>query len=324
MTKRLEDIGFYTLSDKRAREVHETSPLSRCELILTDRCNFSCPYCRGGHGLGEMGYGQAEAVVRAWAADGLSAVRFSGGEPTLWPGLARLVQTAREDGIARIAVSTNGSAGIDFYRELAAAGVNDFSVSLDACCAATGAVMAGRDGKTWEKVVENIRELAAMTYVTVGIVVTDDNLGETAGTVALASSLGVTDIRIIPAAQQGGFLKSGEIPESTLAKHPILAYRIGNMEAGRPVRGIPDGHPGRCPLVLDDMVVTVAGHHPCVIHMREGGPPIGTVDKPMEDIRKERVAWFRENDPRRDPICKANCLDVCVDHAMAWAAFRKD
>ena len=45
--KKLEDIGFYTLSDKRAKEVSWTSDLQRCELILTNRCNFKCLYCRG-------------------------------------------------------------------------------------------------------------------------------------------------------------------------------------------------------------------------------------------------------------------------------------
>jgi hypothetical protein len=56
---RLEDIGFYTLSDQRARDVARgvydatcacdrmPFPLQRCELILTDRCNFRCEYCRG-------------------------------------------------------------------------------------------------------------------------------------------------------------------------------------------------------------------------------------------------------------------------------------
>jgi len=42
----LKEIGFYTLSDDRAKQASETSPLQRCELILTARCNFRCPYCR--------------------------------------------------------------------------------------------------------------------------------------------------------------------------------------------------------------------------------------------------------------------------------------
>lgn len=39
----LENIGFYTLSDYRASQCSVSSPLWRCELILTDRCNYHCP-----------------------------------------------------------------------------------------------------------------------------------------------------------------------------------------------------------------------------------------------------------------------------------------
>ena len=43
---KLEEIGFYTLDDERAKHASETSPLWRCELLLTNKCNFHCPYCR--------------------------------------------------------------------------------------------------------------------------------------------------------------------------------------------------------------------------------------------------------------------------------------
>ena len=47
MKMKLEKIGFYTLSDKRAKSVTIKSPIQRGELILTDKCNLKCPYCRG-------------------------------------------------------------------------------------------------------------------------------------------------------------------------------------------------------------------------------------------------------------------------------------
>lgn len=43
---KLEEIGFYTLCDERAKNANETSPMWRCEMILTSACNFKCPYCR--------------------------------------------------------------------------------------------------------------------------------------------------------------------------------------------------------------------------------------------------------------------------------------
>jgi uncharacterized protein YutD len=44
---KLEEIGFYSLSDQRAKEASCTSQMKRCEMIITEECNFKCPYCRG-------------------------------------------------------------------------------------------------------------------------------------------------------------------------------------------------------------------------------------------------------------------------------------
>ena len=122
---RLEDIGFYTLSDERARTASATSRLQRCELILTGGCNFKCPYCRhigGPH----LPFEQAAEVVRLWAKDGLRCIRFSGGEPTLWPGLEKLVSLTWSLGVERIAISRNGSASKGDYNWLIKAGADDF------------------------------------------------------------------------------------------------------------------------------------------------------------------------------------------------------
>ena len=97
-SQKLEDIGFYTLSDNRAKTASSTSRLMRCELLLTARCNFKCPYCRGVGGP-DLPYEEAERTVRLWAADGLYAIRFSGGEPTIYPRLKDLVTLAKSLGI---------------------------------------------------------------------------------------------------------------------------------------------------------------------------------------------------------------------------------
>ena len=87
---RLDDIGFYTLTDARAKSASEISRLSRGEIVLGARCNFHCPYCRHVGGK-DMEMVEAEALIRRWAADKLFAIRFSGGEPTLPSGVARFV-----------------------------------------------------------------------------------------------------------------------------------------------------------------------------------------------------------------------------------------
>lgn len=310
---KLEEIGFYTLSDARAATASETSRLMRCEVILTGRCNFRCPYCRRVGGP-DIDFEQAYQTVRLWSAERLYTIRFSGGEPTLYPRLEELVMTARRFGIEKIAVSTNGSAPLYLYRRLIEAGVNDLSVSLDACCAADGELMTATIG-AWDRTVENIRALAGSVYLTVGVVLTSQNARRINEIVEFVADLGVSDIRVIPAAQGENRLDIwGGLFET---KFPILAYRVMNAATGRLVRGLRETDSRRCGLVMDDMAVCGDKHYPCIIYMREGGAAIGTVGAGM---RGERARWSADHDTYTDPICRRNCLDVCVDYNNKFAA----
>jgi molybdenum cofactor biosynthesis enzyme MoaA len=306
---KLSEIGFYTLSDERAKQASETSPFWRCELVLTGRCNFRCPYCRSVGGQ-DIPLEQAKGIVRLWAEQGLKNIRFSGGEPTLYTGLVDLVALAKSLGVERVAVSSNGASAIKVYERLLGAGVTDFSISLDACCAEDGDRMAGGRKGSFDKVVATIRYLSARTYVTVGVVLTPDNKASAEEIVRFADSLGVHDIRVIPAAQAGQKLPALNLAQRLLAKYPILRYRVKNLAEGKSVRGLDATSPKRCALVLDDMAVMGDKHYPCIIYMREGGKPIGTLGPNM---RVERAAWA-QSDRHQDPICAGNCLDVCRDY----------
>src|ERR1035437_1196376 len=124
--KDLIEIGFYTLSDERVKNVSDVSQMKRCEMIITEYCNFKCPYCRG---LKDEIYG--ERVIKQLSLDEikrnidlwclnepLENIRFSGGEPTLHKNIVEVVAYAKEKGIKRIAISTNGSNKIELYRTL--------------------------------------------------------------------------------------------------------------------------------------------------------------------------------------------------------------
>jgi molybdenum cofactor biosynthesis enzyme MoaA len=140
---RLDDIGFYTLSDDRIKNLSQNSPLCRCEMILTSKCNFNCKYCRPlrSECRGNLNQAQAEKTLDIWIANKLKNIRFSGGEPMMYKGIYRLVNQAKCGGIERIAISTNGSFPLKQYMHLIDLGVNDFSISLDACCASDGEQM---------------------------------------------------------------------------------------------------------------------------------------------------------------------------------------
>jgi len=310
----LNNIGFYTLTDKRARETH--LHLERCEMIVTSFCNFRCPYCRGVEAYskdcnGHIDFANASFVISNWIEDKLKNIRFSGGEPTLYPRILDLVQMAKKGGINRIAISSNGSLPKEKYESLLDAGVNDFSISLDACCAENADKMAGRKGY-FQTVINNIEWLSKETYVTVGIVLTKETESTVVDVIKFAHDLGVSDIRIITAAQYNGLLSKLEhLSEDILSAHPVLKYRVNNLISGRNVRGINNGDTNRCYLVQDDSVVAGNWHFPCVIHMREGGEPIGKVSSKM---REERYRWSLNHNTHEDVICKNNCLDCLVDY----------
>ncbi|HDY89285.1 MAG TPA: radical SAM protein [bacterium] len=309
---KLEDIGFYTLSDKRANNSSIKSPLWRCELILNESCNFKCGYCRGIRKdiATQLGEGTFETLTY-WIQDRLQNIRFSGGEPTLYRELPELVALCKMHGVKRIAVSTNGSADRSKYQELIDCGVNDFSVSLDACCSSGCDKMSGVENM-WEKIIDNIRFISSQTYCTVGVVIDNNNINNFKYIISLADSLGVSDIRIIPSAQFNETLKVAEnIPYSIIIKYPILKYRVDNILAGRHVRGIDSANHCKCWLAMDDMAVAGEYHFPCIIYMREHGDPIGKVNYEM---RQDRMAWIKSHNPYQDPICSKNCLDVCVQY----------
>lgn len=317
---KLEKIGFYTLNDKRAATTSLTSQMKRCEMIITEYCNFNCPYCRG---LKDEVYGNRKVKrlsleeikqnIDYWCEnEPLENIRFSGGEPTLHPNIREIVYYSKEKGIKRIAISTNGSNKLDLYKELVNLGVNDFSISLDACCAEDGDMMSGGVKGSWNRVTKNIEELSKLTYVTVGVVLNEMNIDSTIDTIKFADSLGVSDIRIISSAQYNKPIpRLNEIPKEIKDKYPILKYRINHFSKGINVRGIKETDSNKCPLMMDDSIIAGDFHYQCVIHMREGGKPIGKVGPNM---RKERYDFMKNFNTHKDPICVKNCLDVCVDY----------
>lgn len=324
-TNNLSSIGFYTMYDDRARTASEFSQMKRCELIITGYCNFRCPYCRGldagiygTRRVKQLSIGEMKRVIDLWCMpEPLESIRFSGGEPTLHRNIVEAVKHAKYKGIKRIAISTNGSNKLSLYERLMECGVNDFSISLDACCSDDGDKMAGGVAGAWDIVVKNIEAISKLTYVTVGVVLTPDNIDKTIDTIRFAHKLGVSDIRIISAAQWNQPIpRLSEVEQEVLDAHPILRYRIKHFSEGRNVRGMSSTDYNHCALVLDDSIIAGDYHFPCVIYMREKGSPIGFVS---ENMRQERAEWFMNHDCFRDDICRESCLDVCQDYNNKYA-----
>lgn len=315
MINKLEDIGFYTIDDYRLNRKDIYPAWWRCEMILTDKCNFKCKYCRGLDKKikGSMNINITIKILHTWFKQGLKNIRFSGGEPTLYKQLPELITECQNHNVERIAISTNGSRDLDYYLNLINKGVNDISISLDSGCCSIGDDICGLpDSGMWNKVVDNIKELSKRTYVTLGMVFTEDNINECLDIIKFADSLGASDIRVIPSAQYNKVLiKLSKLEDDIINKYSILKYRINNIRNETNVRGIKEGEFSRCWLGKDDMAVAGKYFFPCIIYLREGGKPCGEI---TNNLWEERQEWITNHDPYKDKICRENCLDVCIEY----------
>jgi len=117
-------------------------PLRELRVSVIDRCNFRCSYCMPSDSLHGRGVflpmeklltdHEIETLVRAFVQLGVHKLRITGGEPLLRPGLPALVgQLATIPGLDEIALTTNGVMLPRLAGDLAAAGLNRITVSLD-------------------------------------------------------------------------------------------------------------------------------------------------------------------------------------------------
>jgi cyclic pyranopterin phosphate synthase len=109
---------------------------------VTDRCNFRCPYCMPRDLFGAdhaflpraelLSFEEVTRVVAVFARLGVTKVRLTGGEPLLRRDLPDLVRrVAGVDGVADVAMTTNGSLLAPLAGALREAGLDRVTVSLD-------------------------------------------------------------------------------------------------------------------------------------------------------------------------------------------------
>lgn len=104
---------------------------------LTEHCNFRCTYCSPAEGTPTFDRNEYlqgfeyDRLFRVFAGLGVSHVRFTGGEPLIHPGLLQRIESARNGGIAKLSLSTNGYLLKKLSRRLVEAGVSKLNVSLD-------------------------------------------------------------------------------------------------------------------------------------------------------------------------------------------------
>ncbi len=128
------------VADRRGR------PLRDLRISVTDRCNFRCTYCMPKEIFDRdyrflphaelLSFEEITRLARAFIANGVEKIRLTGGEPLLRKDLHKLIEmlsrlTTLQGQPLDLALTTNGSLLARKARDLAAAGLQRITVSLD-------------------------------------------------------------------------------------------------------------------------------------------------------------------------------------------------
>ena len=107
-------------------------------ISVTDRCNLRCRYCMPEEGIPIipheeiLTYEEILRIVRVFAAEGISKVRLTGGEPLVRKGIVDFVSSLSQiKEIRDLSLTTNGILLKEFGQSLKNAGLKRINISLD-------------------------------------------------------------------------------------------------------------------------------------------------------------------------------------------------
>jgi cyclic pyranopterin phosphate synthase len=147
-------------------------------ISVTDRCNFRCTYCMPAEGLewlprsDILTFEEITRLARVFHSLGATAVKLTGGEPTVRADLPRLVAMLRaEVPDLEMSMTTNGLLLDRLAAPLAQAGLDRVTVSCDSLLRHRFAEMTRRDAL--DRVLHGIRaaEEAGLTPIKINCVV---------------------------------------------------------------------------------------------------------------------------------------------------------
>lgn len=113
--------------------------INYARISLTNKCNLRCVYCmptdikfEKNYVNDELSFEDYKFIIKGLSELGITKVRFTGGEPLLYPYLNELIKfTYEECNIYDIAITTNGIGLAERARELRDSGLKKVNISLD-------------------------------------------------------------------------------------------------------------------------------------------------------------------------------------------------
>ena len=206
---------------------------------VTKRCNLNCSYCGACSEKSddELSAEQIEKIVRAFAYNGITKVRLTGGEPLVRKDICDIAQRiSRIDGIKKLALTTNGIRLSELAEPLKQAGVTAVNISLDTTDRKQYKELTGYDGL--QKVFDGIDEcervgLSPIRLNAVLVKGQNDTAAESLIEIAKKRKIDVRFIELMPFSDEGENEKLVIKGDDILKQLPFLkpaASSEGNFE----------------------------------------------------------------------------------------------
>jgi radical SAM protein with 4Fe4S-binding SPASM domain len=311
------------------------------EVAVTYRCNLTCGFCYAGCGVAGLPEGWSEErvmtddevcrvleVVRRDAR--CPSVSFTGGEPTLRPGLPRFVRHAKRLGL-RVNLISNGQR-LDEARTaaLADAGLDSAQLSLEGPTPALHDALVGRPGafdRLWAGV-ERLRAHGIRVHTNTTL--TRRNLPEAEAIVDLVADRGLDRLTmnlVIPCGS------AGALPELGVAYRDVGDHVL-RLRAKAEARGVELVWYSPLPLCLFNTIAHGLGNRGCaaadgLLHVSPSGEVLpcssfghaeslgNLLRQPFEEVWRSRAARFFRAKQMMPAGCEscpeaAACQGACV------------
>ncbi len=226
---RVLKVGFdYMVLKKQARPINMV-------VMINDACDMNCTHCSAQnymkHGKKPMSYQVLRDLVDQFIEMGGASFVISGGEPTLYKKLLKLIDETDKSKVA-VSMFTNGSRVSDLATELRSVGLFGTLVSLDSNDPAVHDRRRGFDG-AFKRALKAIETLKANEML-VGISTYISRFGMKKGSfeqvIALGEDLGVDQVFCFDAVPTGA-LMHGDDWVLTLEDREILKEMIKAQNA---------------------------------------------------------------------------------------------
>jgi radical SAM protein with 4Fe4S-binding SPASM domain len=214
----------------------------KVDLALTYGCNNACRHCYNrpqfqsplptnlrsmpGESQGEgMSVRQWQKVLRKLTDIGVPQVIFTGGEPTLYPGLTELIRTAEHFGLIT-GLNTNGRrlAAYEFTDSLVHAGLSHAQITLESCRLEVHNTMTQAD--SFEETCRGITNaIDAGLHVITNTTLTRRNVDHALETVDFLHRLGLRTFAMNGMIFSGRGLQSGDAVAVDQLRHVLPAVR---------------------------------------------------------------------------------------------------